>query len=141
MQKIFKYIIIISIAILIFITGYITGCVSSNRTVADMAESNKELQESLDQYSISNEALISERSGVDDTIRGLNSEIESMGNVISTLTDRLLQFEELIPDFTEGLGSIHGELSDSRQGIQEVTEGLSRIDSELQSYIERSANP
>ncbi len=134
MQKFLKYIIISIIAVLILGTGFITGCAYSRRTVAEMADRNIELQKSIDNYSATVESLKSEGVRLNTQIRGLNRQIIEFG-------DRLSEYNDLSREFTDDLGSIHGEISHSRQGIQDIEDGLGRIDSGFQSYIGRAENP
>ena len=134
MQKRTKYIIYIIIIVVLFGTGFISGCTCSTRATKELADRNIKLQESIDNYSVTNESLKSEGIRLNNQIRGLNEKIVNFGN-------RLSEYSNSSREFTNDLETVSGEIKHSRQGIQNVAEGLDRIDSGLQSYIDRAENP
>ncbi|TET97694.1 MAG: hypothetical protein E3J23_08430 [Candidatus Stahlbacteria bacterium] len=134
MQKVFKYIIVGVIAVLIFGSGFITGCAYSRGTTKGLERENAELQGSIRSYSATIESLNSDRIRIAGRVSDLESEIVELG----TETPEIIDISESIET---GLGSLSGRISDSRQGIQKVADGLGELNSELQFYIERAENP
>ena len=131
MQKITKYLIAIGICIAIFCSGFIAGCTNSDRKTGVVELENQRLRESVINYSITVEDLSNERDRVDRRVKSLESEIDNLGEIISGISPQS-------QSVTDGLGSLYGEISDSRQGVQEVGEGLAELDSEIREIIERA---
>jgi hypothetical protein len=133
-KKIIKYIIIGFIAILIFGAGFISGCAYSGRTIDSLERGSRELQNSIEQYSTTAETLRSERIELNRRSSDIESEVVELGTEVSEIVD-------IGSGLESGLRDVYGELSNSRQGIHGVEEGLSGLHSEIQSYIEGAENP
>lgn len=127
MQKFIKYIIIGIIAILIFCTGFISGCVYSNKSGGKLEQENTILRESISNYADKLELSERKRSAI---IRGIKS-------VESEVVEIHRDYEGVETGFRE----LYEERSDIGQGIQEVRDGLNEMDSEMRSYIEGTENP
>lgn len=127
MQKITKYIIVGVIAILIFGSGFISGCTYSNGSRGKLESENSELRYKISDYSGKLELSERQRSGI---IRGIKS-----------AESEAIEIHRDSKEIEAGFRELHGERSDIGQGIQGVRDGLSGMDSEMRSYIEGAEDP
>lgn len=119
------------LVIVMFAIGFFSGGFGPGRKVDIMGSENQKLTGEIEDYRNQIEELSGDR-------QRLNSKIGSLTNQIERLNDFISGITEISAGIEVGLIGIYDEIGDSRQRIQEASEGLNGVSKEIRQIIDES---